>query len=139
MAGTTIGTAYVQILPSAQGIQGQLTKVLGGEVENAGKGLAGKLGGGLIGGLKTVGVAAGAALAAGIGSAVAIGKQSLNNFKEEFMKKLSGKGINLVSITKLSSSTGYQVKIPYIKYDSTEATKYLTITYKYDSKTRNVF
>ena len=82
MAGTTIGTAYVQILPSAQGIKGNLTKALGGELGSAGKGLANRLGGGLVNGLKTVGVAAGAALAAGIGSAVTIGKQSLANFKE---------------------------------------------------------
>ena len=80
--GTTIGTAYVQILPSAQGIKGNLTKALGGEMGSAGKGLANKLGGGLAAGLKTVGVAAGAALVSGISSAVAVGKQSLANFKE---------------------------------------------------------
>ena len=61
---------------------------------------------------------------------------SLNNFKEEFMKKLSGKGKKLVTISKLSSGAGYQVQIPYIKYYSSDATKYLTITYKYDRETR---
>ena len=35
-SGTTIGTAYVQILPSADGIKGNLTKTLGGDVASAG-------------------------------------------------------------------------------------------------------
>lgn len=77
MAGTTIATAYVQILPSAEGIKGKLSDALGGEVESAGRGLAGKLGGGLSTGLK----AAGAAIAAGATAAVAAGKQALENYK----------------------------------------------------------
>ena len=36
MAGTTLGTAYVQIVPSAQGIKGAITNSLGGEAEAAG-------------------------------------------------------------------------------------------------------
>ena len=36
MAGTTLGTAYVQIQPSATGIKGSISKVLGGESESAG-------------------------------------------------------------------------------------------------------
>lgn len=36
MAGTTLGTAYVQIVPSAQGIKGSITNVLSGEADAAG-------------------------------------------------------------------------------------------------------
>lgn len=36
MAGTNLGTAYVQIVPSAQGISGSITGVLGGEAKAAG-------------------------------------------------------------------------------------------------------
>lgn len=36
MAGTTLGTAYVQIVPSARGIKGSISNVLGGEAESAG-------------------------------------------------------------------------------------------------------
>ena len=36
MAGTTLGTAYVQIVPSAQGIKGSITNLLGGEAASAG-------------------------------------------------------------------------------------------------------
>ena len=43
----TIGTAYVQIVPSAKGIKGSITNALGGEADNAGdeagKGIAGKI------------------------------------------------------------------------------------------------
>ena len=44
MAGTTLGTAYVQIAPSAQGIKGSLTQVLGGEAESAGTSAGSKIG-----------------------------------------------------------------------------------------------
>lgn len=68
MPGTTLGTAYVQVVPSAQGIKGSLAKAIGPEANaagaTAGKGLAGKL--------------KGALLAAGIGAAIGAGiKKSL--------------------------------------------------------------
>ena len=44
MAGPSLGTAYVQIVPSAQGIKGSITNVLGGEAESAGTSLGGKIG-----------------------------------------------------------------------------------------------
>lgn len=63
MAGTTLGTAYVQIVPSAQGIKGSITNVLGGEAESAGTSLGGKIGS----------FAKKAIAAAGIGTAVVAG------------------------------------------------------------------
>ena len=36
MAGTTLGTAYVQIVPSAEGIKGSISNVLDGEAGSAG-------------------------------------------------------------------------------------------------------
>lgn len=56
----TIGTAYVQIVPSAKGIKGSITNALGGEADHAGdeagKGIAGKI--------------KGAIAAAGVGTAI---------------------------------------------------------------------
>lgn len=43
-AGTTLGTAYVQIRPSADGIKGSITNVLGGEAESAGTSAGLKIG-----------------------------------------------------------------------------------------------
>ena len=42
-AGTSLGTAYVQIVPSADGIKGSITEALGGEAENAGKSTGNKI------------------------------------------------------------------------------------------------
>lgn len=44
MPGTTLGTAYVQIVPSAQGISGSITNLLAGEGESAGTSLGSKIG-----------------------------------------------------------------------------------------------
>ena len=44
MAGTTLGTAYVQIVPSAQGIKGSITSVLDPEAQAAGTSMGGKIG-----------------------------------------------------------------------------------------------
>lgn len=61
MPATTLGTAYVQIMPSAQGIKGSITNVLGGEAESAGTAVGGKIGA----------FAKKAIIAAGIGTVVA--------------------------------------------------------------------
>lgn len=44
MAGTSLGTAYVQIVPSAQGIKGSITNVLSGEADAAGSATGTSLG-----------------------------------------------------------------------------------------------
>ena len=44
MSGTTLGTAYVQIVPSAQGISGSISNVLGGEAASAGTSIGSKIG-----------------------------------------------------------------------------------------------
>lgn len=68
MPGTNLGTAYVQIVPSAQGISGAIRKSIGGEADAAGK----DAGNSIAGKIK------GAIAAAGIGVAVGAGlKKSL--------------------------------------------------------------
>ena len=44
MADTTLGTAYVQIRPTAQGISGAISETLGGEAEKAGTSAGSKIG-----------------------------------------------------------------------------------------------
>ena len=44
MAGTTLGTAYVQIVPSAQGIKGSISSVLDPEAQAAGTSAGSKIG-----------------------------------------------------------------------------------------------
>lgn len=57
MAGTNLGTAYVQIMPSAKGISGMISKELSGEAANAGE----STGNALVSKLKGVITAAGLA------------------------------------------------------------------------------
>ena len=56
---TELGKAYVQILPSAKGIKGEITKQLNGESTSAGKSAGEAIGGNLIGVVKKLIVAAG--------------------------------------------------------------------------------
>ena len=62
---TELGKAYVQIIPSAQGISGSISQAIGGEATSAGKSA----------GLNIVGAIKGAIAAAGIGVAI---KKSLD-------------------------------------------------------------
>jgi len=79
MAGTTLGTAYVQIVPSADGISGSITNVLGGEATKAGT----KAGGLFSGGFGTK-VAKGAAIAgAALATGVAVGTAALKKGIQE--------------------------------------------------------
>lgn len=44
MSGATLGTAYVQIVPTAKGIKGSISNVLDGEAESAGTSIGSKIG-----------------------------------------------------------------------------------------------
>lgn len=74
MAGSRLGTAYVQIIPSAQGISGKIKEALSGEADSAGIEAGNKVGSGLVGKIKTAIAAAGigAALKAAIGEGAAL-------------------------------------------------------------------
>lgn len=60
MAGSTLGSAYVQIVPSAEGIKGSLSNLMSGEADSAGESVGSRL----VGKIKT------ALAAAGIGAAI---------------------------------------------------------------------
>ena len=61
-----LGKAYVQIVPSAEGISGSISNLLGGEVESAGQQAGESLGSKLMGVAKKVIAAAGIGKARGI-------------------------------------------------------------------------
>ena len=69
-----LAKAYVQIIPSAKGIQGALSNVLDGEAEKAGMSAGSILGGAVGKGLKL----AGAAITAATGAVMAFGKSSID-------------------------------------------------------------
>ncbi|MBQ6359372.1 MAG: hypothetical protein IJI97_10580 [Clostridia bacterium] len=80
--GTTIARAYVQIMPSAEGIQGQLTDVLSGPLDEVGKSAGANLGGAIKGGLVTATKVGTAALAAAAGGVTALTKQAVDGFAD---------------------------------------------------------
>lgn len=64
-SGTNLGKAYIQIMPSARGISGSISKLLGGEAKSAGASAGLGFGG------KLVGVASKILVTAGLGKALA--------------------------------------------------------------------
>ena len=76
----TIGTAYVQIMPSAQGMKANLEKALGGEA--VGKSLGDKIGAGLKKSLGVAGKAMVAGVAAAGTAAAALTKQAVQSYAE---------------------------------------------------------
>ena len=80
--GINLGKAYVQIIPSAEGIQGSLTSIMGGEADLAGKSAGMTFGASMGGVLKTgAGLVAGAAVA-GAAAVAGFGKAVVSNAKE---------------------------------------------------------
>lgn len=73
----TIGTAYVQIIPSAEGASANLANSLGGEAE-----VAGKKSGGVLG--KAMLATAGVAVAAGIGKTISAAVQAGGDLEQSF-------------------------------------------------------
>lgn len=76
-----LGKAFVQIVPSAEGITGAIEKLLGGEAEKAGKSAGGKIASG-IGATLAAGAAAVGAGAAAIGKVVAQSVSEYANYEQ---------------------------------------------------------
>ncbi|MCB2943745.1 phage tail protein [Streptococcus suis] len=75
---TDLGSAYVQIVPSAKGISGSISKLLGGEVDSAGRSAGSSLGASLISALS--GALAAAGIGKIIGSALSAGADLQQSF-----------------------------------------------------------
>lgn len=69
MAENTIGTAYVQIIPSSEGIQGSLSNILNDEASSAGDSAGQTLGGSISGGLTSALAGAGKVAAGALAAA----------------------------------------------------------------------
>ncbi|MBY5024596.1 phage tail protein [Streptococcus suis] len=75
---TDLGSAYVQIVPSAKGISGSISKLLGGEVDSAGRSARSSLGASLVSALS--GALAAAGIGKIIGSALSAGADLQQSF-----------------------------------------------------------
>lgn len=77
-----LAKAYVQIIPSAEGIKGNLTKIMDSEADSAGKSAGGKFGSAFGSVAKAGLAAAGAGLAAGTAAAAAMAKSAVEGYAE---------------------------------------------------------
>ena len=96
-----LAKAYVQIIPSAEGIKGNLTKIMDGEADSAGKSAGGKFGS-AFGSVAKAGLAAvGAGLAAASAAVVKVAKDAVEGYADyeqltggiETLFGTAGKGI----------------------------------------------
>ena len=78
----TIAQAYVQILPSTEGIKGQLTNLLGGEADAAGASAGSRLGNAFKTGLAVLGTASVAGMTAASTALVKVGKDALSTYAD---------------------------------------------------------
>ncbi len=127
MASENVGTiaqAYVQIMPSAQGMKGNLASVMGGEAESAGKSAGGKFAGAFGTATKALAGAAVAGFAAAATSAVALGKEALSSYAD--YEQLTG---GIETLFKSSSDTVMQYAADAYKTSGLSANQYMeTVT-----------
>lgn len=100
--GNTVASAYVQIVPSAEGIKGSITQALGGEASSAGESLGSTLVGKIKGVIAAAGIGAaigktlteGAALEQSIGGVETLFKDSANTIKQYAAQAYSTAGVS---------------------------------------------
>jgi len=80
--GTELAKAYVQIVPTMQGIKGSLENMLGGEADRAGTSSGKRFASRFGGALGTVGKLAGAGIAAAATGVAALGKQAVSAYAD---------------------------------------------------------
>ena len=93
----TLGNAYINIIPKAPGIEGEISGLLGGPAEAAGRSAGEKAGGGLLGSLKNIiaggAVALGSAIAT-LGTAVVTGAKEIADYGDNIDKMSQKLGLS---------------------------------------------
>ena len=125
MAGTTLGTAYVQIQPSATGIKGSISNVLGGEAESAGTSAGLKIGKFAKKAIAAAGI--GTALVGGLKAAMSEGAKLQQSYlggldtlygdaadgAREYAKEAAKAGISMNDYSEQAVSFGAALKAAY--------------------------
>lgn len=110
--GNTVASAYVQIVPSAEGIKGSITQALGGEASSAGESLGSTLVGKIKGVIAAAGIGAaigktlteGAALEQSIGGVETLFKDSADTIKQYAAQAYSTAGVSANSYMEQATS-----------------------------------
>ena len=109
---TELAKAYVQIIPSAKGIQGSISNVIGGEADSAGQSAGGKIVGAIKGAIataaigKALGVALteGAALEQSLGGIETLFKDSADKVKQNAAEAYRTAGMSANQYMELTTS-----------------------------------
>lgn len=111
-SGSTVASAYVQIVPSAEGIKGSITQAIGGEASSAGESLGSTLVGKIKGVIAAAGIGAaigktlteGAALEQSIGGVETLFKDSADTIKQYAAQAYSTAGVSANSYMEQATS-----------------------------------
>lgn len=111
-SGSTVASAYVQIVPSAEGIKGSITQALGGEASSAGESLGSTLVGKIKGVIAAAGIGAaigktlteGAALEQSIGGVETLFKDSADTIKQYAAQAYRTAGVSANSYMEQATS-----------------------------------
>lgn len=111
-SGSTVASAYVQIVPSAEGIKGSITQALGGEASSAGESLGSTLVGKIKGVIAAAGIGAeigktlteGAAMEQSIGGVETLFKDSADTIKQYAAQAYSTAGVSANSYMEQATS-----------------------------------
>ncbi len=131
MPGTELGKAYVQIMPSAEGISGSISKVLKGESASAGESAGSTIGGKIKGAIVAAGIGAalksaiteGAALEQSIGGVETLFKESANTIKQYAADAYATAGISANNYMDLATSFSASL-LQSLSGDTQQAAKY---------------
>lgn len=117
----TIGKAYVQILPSTEGIKGRLQNALSGPAEEAGQSAGSSMGEGIKTGLGKMASVIGTSVAAASAAVVALGKSAIESYAD--YEQLVG-GVETLfgaggqSLEEYAAGVGKSVEEAKTEYDS---------------------
>ena len=131
MAGTELGKAYVQIVPSAQGISGSISNAIGGEADSAGQKAGSAIGSKIKGAIVAAGIGTalkntileGAALEQSIGGIETLFKDSANTIKGYAVDAWKTAGVSANEYMELATSFSASL-LQSLSGDTQEASKY---------------
>lgn len=125
MAGTTLGSAYVQIVPTTKGIKGSISNLLNGEATSAGASAGSKLGASIKGALAKVAI--GTAIVGTVKSAISEGAKLQQSYlggldtlygeaaesARSYAREAAAAGISMNSYSEQAVSFGAALKSAY--------------------------
>lgn len=146
MSGTKLADAYVQIIPSAKGITGSISKLMGGEATSAGKSAGSSIAGAIKGAIAAAGIGTalkaalteGAALQQSLGGVETMFKASADKVKQNAAEAYKTAGVSANSYMEQVTSFSASL-LQGLGGDTEKAAKYADMAVKDMSDNANKF